>query len=350
MATVILQNSPPVRSGTASRSLAPSALERVCSLLPVGLALEVKRAEDTLKSRGERIEEIRLRGGRRAYLTVGGTRGKKNFALASVIENNELAAILKRMCGGSLYTYSDSIIKGYVSLGDGVRVGVCGRAATEKGKILGVYDVSSLNVRLPCGDAELKIEILSRIRKSIELGKGVLIYSPPAEGKTTFLRSLSRELAGGEKPLRLALVDSREELSAVFCAGELSMDVLSGYPKAEAIHIATAFMNPEVIICDEIGGEDDVKAICEAQNCGVPLIASAHGDSICSLLRRPSISSLHKVGAFGLYVGIRIDGGGFEYTLHGFEEAERIIENGGNDNYCNKRNISLHAKAQSDRK
>jgi hypothetical protein len=66
-----------------------------------------------------------------------------------------------------------------------------------------------------------------------------------------------------------------------------------------------------------------------AQNCGVPLVASAHGSDITSVLRRPSILELHRRHTFGLYVGIRISSsGGFEYSFCTREEAEKLLEDG----------------------
>ena len=127
--------------------------------------------------------------------------------------------------------------------------------------------------------------------------------------------------------MRVALVDSRDELGFLPESRRLSVDVLTGYPKAEGIYIATAFMNPEVIICDEIGSPEEARAIASAQNCGVPLIASAHGEDILSVLRRPSMRALHDAYAFGLYVGIRIARDtGFSYVFHSREEAERLFE------------------------
>lgn len=352
MATVILQNGKASecrirrdRGGLIfenSPDLMP--LERICSLLPSGLAFEIRERLSGIKARGERVEEIRMRAGSCAYLTVGGASGRRNLALDSMSEGNELESTLKRMCDGSLYSYSESIIKGYVSMGGGIRVGVCGRAATESKKILGVYAISSLNIRLPCGEVWIEPRVLGSIRRNLLSGSGVLVYSPPAEGKTTFLRSLAAELSSGEAAMRTALVDSRDELELISPSREQSADRLVGYPKAEAIGIATAFMSPEVIICDEIGGDDDIKAICEAQNCGVPLVASAHGERISSLLRRPSMLALHRAGAFGLYVGIRISEGELKYTLHSREEADRAIENSGDNNACIERRVSLLAK------
>lgn len=338
MGTVILQGTGKASAKNAAVAVEGSALFKVCSFLPTGLASELRRLGGT---REGRIEEIRLRSGRRVYLTLGTREGKKNILLETFLSSGELGSILKQMCSGSLYSYSESIIKGYVSLGSGIRVGVCGRAATENGRILGVYDVSSLNVRLPCDDAVVDDGVLRRVRTSLTLGEGVLVYSPPAQGKTTLLRSLGRLLASGEAPLRTVLIDTREELATASTSKELSLDVLTGYPKAKAISIATAFMNPEVMICDEIGSEDDVSAICEAQNCGVPLIASAHGERISAILRRPSMLALHGVGAFGLYIGVRISRGGFDCTLHSREEVEKILENNGNGADIARRNIPL---------
>ena len=341
MATVILQNklNRSVEQGSRAEG---EALFRVLPFLPVGLASELR---DFASVSGRQIEEIRLRGGRRVYLTVGAREGKKNIILESLIGAGELAPILKQMCGGSLYSYSESIIKGFVSLGGGIRVGVCGRAATESGRILGIYDVSSLNIRLPCADVPLDERVLSRIRQSLRLGEGVLVYSPPAEGKTTVLRYLGRALSYGASPLRTVIVDTREELAPHSVSSELSADVLIGYPKAQGIAIATAFMNPEVIICDEIGSEDDVSAICEAQNCGVPLIASAHGESVGALLRRPSLRSLHDVRAFGLYLGVRISRGGFDCAVHSRKEVEDILEGGRSSDPYSERNIPLITQA-----
>lgn len=321
------------------------ALARVCALLPSAVALEAARRAASLLADGERVEEIRLRADKQVYLTLGGRGGRRSLALESAITADELEATLRRMCDGSLYSYADSINRGYVSLGEGVRVGVCGRASTEGGRVIGVYSVSSLNIRLPCAAGEPPPQILSAARTSIRSGLGVLIYSPPAEGKTTLLRSLASALSEGEPPLRVSLVDSRDELSLRSRHSRATLDLLVGYPKAEAISIATAFMSPEVIICDEIGAEDDVRAICEAQNCGVPLIASAHAASVEGLLRRPSMLTLHESGVFGLYIGLRISGGAPGYTLVTREEAERRLEDNGNASARAVRSVSLLAKA-----
>lgn len=291
-----------------------AVLERVKRFLPYKILAEL---EGVRRDAGERIEEIRLRSGHRASLTVGGARGKRNLLLSAVTDTDELFGILTEMCDGSLYAYGESIVKGYVSIEGGIRVGVCGHASVENGRILGVRNISALNIRLPCATAEADRKIRERIRLAALGGEGTLIYSPPAQGKTTILRSLARSLS---RDMRVALVDTRQEFEGYFNDKDLLIDLLTGYPKAEGIRIATAFLSPELIICDEIGA-DEAEAVAEAQNCGVPLLATTHGSDALGILRRSGIRKLYEAGAFGLYLGIRIKyGEGFEYCLQSREE------------------------------
>jgi stage III sporulation protein AA len=325
MATVILKNK--IMADRVKNEI-PNVLERVFGVLPSGIAEEISGTLSYLSIRENYVlEEIRLRVDRCIYLTVGSPSGKKNIALSHVLTKDELSNIFEHMCNGSLYAYGESIVKGYISLGDGIRVGICGRAALDNGKIKGVYDISSLNIRLPSSPVRLDAELYLPILRSVQSGGGVLIYSPPAQGKTTLLRSLGAMLSGGDKPMRVVIADSRDELGSASYTREHSLDLLCGYPKAEAILIATTFMSPEVIICDEIGLSDEAKAILEAQNCGVPLVASAHGEKLSTLLQRPQIRVLHDAGVFSLYVGIRISGKGkFEYRIQTKKEADAALE------------------------
>ncbi len=296
------------------------------------LYFEVRKAFERCPV-GERIEEIRLRSDSCAFLTVGAAGKKQNLPTDIILSADELFDVFKRMCDGSLYAFSDSITRGYVSLPSGIRVGVCGRATVENDKILGVYDISALNIRIPRGDILADIGLLELVRKTLHNGQGVLIFSPPAQGKTTCLRSLAYALASGNEPMRVSVVDTRGELSfmpdmpSAVRKNKLSLDCFVGYPKAEGIRIATLFMNPEVIICDEIGSEEEARAIADAQNCGVPLIASAHGASISTLMLKNGIATLHRACAFGMYISLQIGAGGrFAYSWYDWKEADKSFE------------------------
>ena len=288
------------------RALADEVPKLILSALPYRLVDEIRD-----RWMGERLEEIRLRRGRRASLTLSG----RNLMLDTILDGAEIDGTLTGMCSGSLYAYSDTINRGYISLPGGVRVGVCGRANCEGERMIGVHEISSLVIRIPHKASRVGEPICELLRE-FHRTRGVLIYSPPGVGKTTLLRGVISLLASGERPLRTAVVDTRGELTFSVGGGDLCVDVLSGYPRALGIEIATRTLSAEVIVCDEIGDYTEAMALVSSHNCGVPLIASAHAGSIDELLRRTGIMLLHEANLFGAYVGIsRSHGMGFEYNV-----------------------------------
>lgn len=240
--------------------------------------------------------------------------GGRNIILDSVVDGEQMDEIFLRLCGGSLYAHIESIAQGYISLDGGIRVGVCGHAARERGRIMGVSRISSLVIRLP-HPAPLHVGgELVRLLYEVDLTGGVLVYSKPGVGKTTVLRGAAAQLASGDQPLRVAVIDTRGELAYSLDAPRLTVDILTGYPKHEGIEIAVRTLGAQVMICDEIGDSEEAAAIISAHNCGVPLLASAHAGSIGELMKKPGIAALHKSRAFAKYVGLsRRQGRPFEY-------------------------------------
>ncbi len=335
---------------------APFSLPRaVESALPYRLSDEIRRT-----GYAARIEEIRMRRGRRCSLVVSG----ENIMLDTVMSQSEMQAVLEGICQGSLYAFSDTINQGYIVLPDGVRVGVCGRAGCEGERVIGIYEISSLSVRIPhksrpCGD-----EICALLEK-FDRVNGVLIYAPPGVGKTTLLRGVATKLASGSwqgnavpsyyknghrrsgkaypsfgselsasspygssqgmqhAPRRTVVIDTRGELGFDSDGEALCLDVLAGYPRRRGIEIATRCLNAEVIICDEIGDYEEAMSLVASHNCGVPLVASAHAGSVEQLLSRTGLRLLHEAKIFGAYVGIARDGcGGFKYDITYWDDCK----------------------------
>ena len=263
-----------------------------------------------------RAEEIRLHSERFATVTCGGN----NFSTGVSLRSNEMADILKKMCGGSLYAYTQTINQGFLTMEGGIRVGVCGTAATENGRIIGVGDVSGLIIRIP-HPPEISAKPIIEILNEMKHLRGVLIYAPPGVGKTTLLRAATLEAASGANARRTVVVDTREELAHALAGNALTLDILIGYPRDIGIEIAVRSLGAELVVCDEIGNLNDANAVIRAANCGVPLLASAHAADARELLRRPAFRALHRAAVFGAYVGISRNGrADFHYRINRREE------------------------------
>jgi stage III sporulation protein AA len=277
----------------------------ILELLPPHISAEIRDMPV------RQVDEIRLRRDALCSLTSDG----KALPLRGRLDGAAMGEILKRICGGSLYAHESTVRRGYVVFGGGVRVGVCGRAVTEGGRIVGVYDVSSLCIRLPHRAPNVG-EGLDALARS----GGLLIYSPPGEGKTTLLRALLARLTAGADALRCSVIDTRGELSC-FLPHDSCADILTGYPRGEGIEIAARCLNPQLIVCDEIGGDmAEAQSIAAAHNVGVSLLASAHGQNVRSLLRRAPIALLHEKGIFSHYVGIKRAGSDYAYETVSADE------------------------------
>ena len=283
----------------------------LCGCLP----LHIRDA--ILRTGANPIEEIRLRSER--MLTV--TSRQKNLGCGVIVGEHEIQEIFNRMCGGSLYAFEETIRQGYIPLRGGIRVGVCGSAACENGKIIGVHTVTGLMIRIPHAITVNTDAILHSFFEKQAFG-GMLIYAPPGVGKTTLLRAIAKDAASPRYAKHTVVVDTRGELNVEFNDPTLLLDVLNGYPRDAGIEIAVRTLGAELIICDEIGAMADAHATLGAANCGVPVIASAHASSLEELLERPAIKILHRAHVFKTYVGLsRYHQNGFAYTVTDWRDS-----------------------------
>lgn len=259
-----------------------------------------------------RVCEIRLRAGKPLVLTcVGGAFFVfENSRTSGIYKENavnlsafELSECFKRICAYSVHTHAESIKSGYVTLEGGHRAGICGTAVVADGKINGVRDVYAINLRI-AGEYKGSADLLYSNLFSEGLCS-ILLAGPPSSGKTTMLRDLSRQLSGEEhgRFYRTVIVDERGEIASSF-RGEvqndvgINCDVLSAYPKGEGILTALRCFSPEIIICDEVGSEQEAEAIETGINSGVRFAISAHASNADELKNRPQLRRLILSQAF----------------------------------------------------
>ena len=277
-------------------------IQEILKILPRDMALEIA----SLCRRYGEARELRLRR-RGVSLLIFADRS----AFLKSVGDSTVDDVFSAVCRGAPYAFRDSIVRGFVPLPGGIRVGVAGRAHYDGGRLVGVSDIESLVFRLPTGSCDFAERITAICRSA---PGGVLIFSPPFGGKTTALRAIAAELS---RDRRVVIVDEREEIWTAALTGR-NIDLLSGYRRAAGIEIATRCLAPEVIITDEIAAED-AEDILAAANSGVPIIATAHAATVGELLAGAHIARLFESGVFSTFVGIYKEDGRFACREESFD-------------------------------
>lgn len=282
---------------------------KLLAVLPPALSLELRRMRDAYPALFSRMGELRLRAGRLASISLDG----RQISLPVRVEADDLADVFRRMCGESVYAQESSLREGYLSFA-GMRVGIAGRAVREEERVVGVSSPSSLCIRIShrvrgAGEEARRLFLSHGARE------GMLVYSPPGVGKTTLLSDLAILLATDTPPREVALIDTRGELYDEECAPSAHIDRLLFYPIAKGILHATRALCPDVIICDELGTDEEADAVLSVAGCGVPVIASTHAGDEAELCRRAPIKRLLDAGIFSILLGISRHTGEYHYRI-----------------------------------
>jgi len=294
-------------------SLSTRPFDQAIARLPDFMLAHLARLPDGVRARAT---EIRIRAGGPLALTLpegplfltasGGTTAYPREDCVR-LTGAQLAQILRALCEYSVHSYTEDIARGYVTLPGGHRAGVCGTAVTERvnaaagGVVTAVRDISSINLRIAREIHGAASELFTRLYQNGDL-PGILISGPPGSGKTTLLRDLARRIST-DLYKRVAIIDERGELAGAregtpCCDVGSNTDVLTGYPKGEGILLAIRALSPEIILCDELGGEADAAALEAGFHTGVRFVATIHAGNADEALSRPVARRLLSRGAF----------------------------------------------------
>lgn len=225
------------------------------------------------------LTEIRLRSGQPViveysaayrYLSGAGTTERRGSALVC----GDTSDILASAMNGCVYCYAEELKEGFITLPGGVRIGIAGEYVTDGGRIKTIARPTSLNIRIPhsvCGCSDRIFPLFADGLKSI------MLFSRPGYGKTTMLRDLTMRISR-ELKVNVLVLDVRNEISGpcgVAGLGE-TVDVVKSGEKFASVQCAIRAMKPDVIVTDELYGEQDVAAVKYARDCGIDVLASAH--------------------------------------------------------------------------
>lgn len=238
------------------------------------------------------LQELRLRFHAPPELVLQG----ESRWLQGNITREELSFVVNAASRYSPWA-AESMSQGFLTAPGGHRIGICGQAVYKEGRVGGMREITSLCIRVARDFPELGDRLKG-------LCCSVLILGAPGWGKTTLLRCLIRQYA---QNIQVSVVDDRGELFPDGFVRGPKMDVLTGCPKGEAMERVLRTMGPACIAVDEITAEEDCKALISAANCGVILLATAHGASLRDFRTRPVYQRLSGQGVFDTLVTLNPD-------------------------------------------
>lgn len=263
----------------------------------------------------DNINEIRMRLGEKIIVCV---KNKKYFLKN---QKNEyvyctkfvLDKFIKQISENSIYAFNDNIINGFITLSNGIRVGLCGNVVVENNKIVTIKDFQAVNVRIPHVIKNCSLPAFDFLIDDFNM-HSTLIISAPGCGKTTFLRDLIFQLANKNVAKNLLIADERNEICCTangiscfklgcFC------DIYTNCSKEFAFKNGIRSMSPDIIFTDEIDLNKDLKIIVEALNSGVNVVATIHAKDLKQLNNKNNFAEIIDKKLFTRFVVLNSDNG-----------------------------------------
>ncbi|MCD8040425.1 MAG: AAA family ATPase [Clostridia bacterium] len=226
------------------------------------------------------LSEIRLRisqpviveyRGEYKYLYAGGVTVRGGGAIIC----NDVQQTLYRAMGGCVYSFAEQLKDGFITVSGGVRIGVAGEYVTENGEVKTIKNASSLNIRIPHDVGGCSGYVFNKLLKDRLCS--VLLFSAPGCGKTTMLRDIVKNISAAYR-VNILVLDVRNEISGGQGGYNLGdgADVVLSCDKLASVKSAIRAMKPDIIVTDELYGENDYNAMRYAADCGIYAIASSH--------------------------------------------------------------------------
>lgn len=252
------------------------------------------------------LEEIRLRLNKPIELNFS---DDVRWLNGIIFTETDRVFVINQLSEFSLYRLTDELREGYITINGGHRVGIAGEVTTENGALKHIQHITFLNIRLAKDIHTLAHRFIHHLYEHPTY-VNTLIIGAPQTGKTTLLRDIARLISSGMDEVqakKVSVIDERSEIAAAkegipqYDLGKRT-DVMDACPKVSGMMMMIRSMSPEILIVDEIGGEEDVSALMEAVLSGVTVICSVHSSSVREAKRRPSLRSLFNDQLFKRFV------------------------------------------------
>lgn len=275
------------------------------------LSINLRKKISKIKDSPVNIEEIRLRTNKPLIINAGAKDYFYNDSLSKldlniknsyIVSKEDIEETFQIICKYSIHSFIDDIKKGFITLRGGHRIGIVGKVILEDGQVKNIKHISSLNIRISKEIKGCADKVLDQIIKNRNEIYNTIIISPPQCGKTTLLRDIVRNLSNGNKKFgfdgaKVALIDERNEIGGCYLGVNqldvgIRTDILETCPKDLGIIMVLRSMSPDIIVTDEIGSENEIKALYTALNGGVSLITTVHGDSVEDIRNRRELKNL----------------------------------------------------------
>lgn len=260
------------------------------------------------------ITEIRMRVNEKLIIAI---KNKKYFLKNEqnqfvVTDKLVIDNFIKKISENSIYAFNEQIINGYITLPQGVRVGLCGSVVMNGDKVVTIKDFQGVNIRIPHTIRNCSLPAFDFLVD--DEVKNTLIVSSPGCGKTTFLRDFIYQLNIKKTPINILIADERNEICSMV-EGKCSQymggfcDVYTNCSKQFAFKNGIRSMSPNLIVTDEINLDKDLEYIIEAINCGVNVVATIHAKNIKQLRMKNGFNYVLDNKIFSRFVVLTNDNG-----------------------------------------
>lgn len=218
------------------------------------------------------------------FVKADGSLSAIEYKYSETINEADFKETVNRICGYSIYSHQNDIANGFVTFGDGHRVGFCGTAVYDENSVVGLKNIDSLNIRIARNVDNSSDEILDLLFCEKKF-KGLIVAGAPCTGKTTILKSIAKRISSEYSfgHMKTVMIDERYE----FCSmSGINCDILHGFSKEDGIRHAIRVLSPDIIVCDEVISVSEADEIIRSCYSGSKFIVSVHVDNKEDLFKR----------------------------------------------------------------